>query len=74
MLAALDEPYGDVAIPLRLRTDAGELSFIGTVATFGTPNDVTVDELAIESFFPADAVTAEVLRAAASKPPDAVAA
>jgi hypothetical protein len=35
-----------------------ELSFLGTVATFGTAVDITVSELSIESFFPADAETA----------------
>ena len=50
-------------LPLRLRTDAGELSLFSSVATFGTAVDVTVSELVIESFFPADARTAEVLRA-----------
>jgi transcriptional regulator with XRE-family HTH domain len=55
---------GEVVVPLRIRTDAGELSFFGTVATFGTPMDVTVAELSIESFFPADPQTAEVLRTA----------
>jgi transcriptional regulator with XRE-family HTH domain len=53
---------GDVVIPLRLRHPAGELSFFSTVATFGTPADITVAELAIESFFPADPHTADVLR------------
>jgi transcriptional regulator with XRE-family HTH domain len=55
---------GEVVVPLRIRTDAGELSFFGTVATFGTPMDVTVAELSIESFFPADPQTADALRAA----------
>jgi transcriptional regulator with XRE-family HTH domain len=55
---------GEVVVPLRIRTDAGELSFFGTVATFGTPMDVTVAELSIESFFPADPHTAEALRTA----------
>ena len=54
---------GDVFVPLRLRHTDGELVFFGTVATFGTPLDVTVAELVIESFFPADAHTAEVMRA-----------
>ena len=40
-----------------------ELSFISTVATFGTAVDVTVAELSIEAFFPADAETASALRA-----------
>ncbi len=54
---------GDVVVPLRVRTEAGELSFFGTVATFGTPLDVTVAELSIESFFPANPYTADALRA-----------
>jgi transcriptional regulator with XRE-family HTH domain len=62
---ALDVPApGEVVVPLRLRTEAGELSFFGTIATFGTPLDVTVAELSIESFFPADPATADALRAA----------
>ncbi|MBV9281763.1 MAG: helix-turn-helix transcriptional regulator [Chloroflexi bacterium] len=53
---------GDIAVPLRIRHGGRELAFFGTVATFGTPLDVTVAELSIESFFPADADTAAVLR------------
>lgn len=53
---------GDVVTPLRLHHDEGELAFVSTVATFGTPLDVTVAELSIESFFPADQHTAAVLR------------
>ena len=53
----------DVVTPLRLRHPAGELTFFSTIATFGTPADITVAELAIESFFPADPHTADVLRA-----------
>ncbi len=52
-----------ILMPLRLRgPDGGELSLFGTVATFGTAVEVTTSELSIESFFPADAATAEVLR------------
>lgn len=54
---------GDVAVPLRVRDGARELAFFGTVATFGTPLDITVAELAVEAFFPADAATAEALHA-----------
>ncbi len=43
-----------------------ELAFFSIVASFGTPNDITVDELAIESFFPADEATAAALRAYAA--------
>ncbi|MBK1782884.1 helix-turn-helix domain-containing protein [Prauserella cavernicola] len=53
---------GDFLVPLRFRHDGAELSFFSTVATFGTPLDVTLAELSIESFYPADAATAEVLR------------
>jgi transcriptional regulator with XRE-family HTH domain len=55
---------GAIVVPLRLRSDAGELSFMSTVTTFGTPLDITVAELSIEAFFPADDHTAAVLRAA----------
>ena len=57
-------PAGDVVVPLRLRIPGGELRFFSTVTTFGTPVDITVEELSIESFFPADAATAEYLRRA----------
>ena len=53
---------GDIVVPLRIRHDGEELAFFGTVATFGTPLDITVAELVIESFFPADARTAAFLR------------
>lgn len=54
--------FGGVVVPFRLATEAGILSFISTTTVFGTPVDVTLSELALESFFPADAATAEVLR------------
>jgi transcriptional regulator with XRE-family HTH domain len=55
-------PRGALAVPLVLRHDGRELTFFSTVATFGTAVDVTVAELSIEGFFPADAETAAVLR------------
>ncbi|MDP3896682.1 MAG: helix-turn-helix transcriptional regulator [Mesorhizobium sp.] len=57
--------YSDIAVPLRLRFGAATLCFISTITVFGTPLDVTVSEIAIESFFPADQATAEAMRAAA---------
>jgi transcriptional regulator with XRE-family HTH domain len=54
----------DLVIPLRLQTGMGQLSFFSTTTVFGTANDVTLSELAIESFFPADPATAETLRQA----------
>jgi transcriptional regulator with XRE-family HTH domain len=53
---------GDVVVPLRLRHGEQELSFLSIMASFGTPLDVTVAELAIESFFPADPATGAALR------------
>ncbi len=53
---------GEIVVPLRVRHGAGELTFFSTIATFGTPLDVTLAELSIESFYPADAQTAAVLR------------
>ena len=55
-------PQGAIAVPLVLRHGDRELAFFSTVATFGTPLDVTVSELMIESFFPANPETAAVLR------------
>lgn len=55
-------PLEQIAVPLRLRTDIGVLSFFSTTTVFGTPVDVTLSELAIEAFFPADAQTGEALR------------
>lgn len=54
----------DIALPLRIRHGGDQLSFITTIATFGTPLDITLDELAIESYFPADERTAGLLRQA----------
>ncbi|MDH4985756.1 helix-turn-helix transcriptional regulator [Aminobacter anthyllidis] len=51
-----------IAHPLRLRVGDAVLSFISTITVFGTPLDVTLSELAIESFFPADEETAARLR------------
>ncbi|UXI66816.1 helix-turn-helix domain-containing protein [Tahibacter amnicola] len=51
-----------MVVPFRLRTALGDLSFIGTTTVFGTPMAVTLAEVAIESFFPADAATSNILR------------
>jgi transcriptional regulator with XRE-family HTH domain len=51
-----------IAVPLRLEMAGEVLSFISTITIFGTPLDVTLSELAVESFFAADARTAETLR------------
>jgi hypothetical protein len=54
-----------IAVPLRLNTPAGELSFLTTTMTFGGALDVTVSELTIETYLPADPATAAALRAMA---------
>jgi transcriptional regulator with XRE-family HTH domain len=56
-----EPPGAAIAVPLRLRADGEVLSFLSTMTTFDTAADVTVAELAIESFFPADARTAQRL-------------
>jgi len=55
---AMDE----VAIPIRLATPKGNISFLTTTMIFGRPRDVTVSELAIECLFPTDKASASVLR------------
>lgn len=60
-----DGPDDDFVVPLRMQTDQGELSFLYTVTVFGAPRDVTLDELAIETFFPANEPTREQLAALA---------
>jgi transcriptional regulator with XRE-family HTH domain len=51
----------EIVLPLHLRSDGGRLSFFSTVTTFGTAADVTLAELAVEAFYPADAETAAAL-------------
>ena len=54
--------YAGLAVPLQLRSPAGTLSLLSCTTVFGTPIDVTLSELALETFFPADRVTADILR------------
>lgn len=58
----VDHAAGSVAVPLRLRVGGAELAFLSTTTVFGTPVDVTLSELAIEAFLPADEATAAALR------------
>lgn len=51
-----------IAVPMRLRSEAGELAFYSTTTVFGTPVDITLAELALECFFPADEATAAAMR------------
>ncbi|MFE7591682.1 helix-turn-helix domain-containing protein [Kitasatospora sp. NPDC057512] len=57
--AAYGAPF---ALPMRIRYEGQVLSFLSTIATFNTPLDVTVSELAMETFLPADAETVRFLQ------------
>ena len=54
---ASETDFAGVAVPFQLVTEGGILSFLSTTTVFGTPVDITLSELAMESFFPADALT-----------------
>ena len=58
----------NVAIPFKMRLDGDVLSFFSTTMIFGTPVDITLSELALETFFPADDLTAERMRTMAAEP------
>lgn len=53
--------YAGVVVPLRLRAGNGILNLFSTTTVFGTPVDVTLSELAIEAFYPADDATSDSL-------------
>lgn len=56
----------DVVMRVELVTPIGEVAMFTTLTTFGTPVDITLDELVIELFWPADAASGDVLRALAT--------
>jgi transcriptional regulator with XRE-family HTH domain len=64
--AALPAHEPSIAVPLRVTVQGAELSFLSTIATFGTAVDITLAELAIEAFFPADEATSAYLLNATS--------
>lgn len=66
--------YAGVIVPLRLKAGEGVLTLFSTTTVFGTPVDVTLSELAIEAFFPADAETAQALGDLAKRRQNAAAA
>jgi MmyB-like transcription regulator ligand binding domain len=55
-------PPDNVVIPFKLRFGGDVLSFMSATMIFGTPVDVTLSEMALETFFPADDLTAERMR------------
>ncbi|MCM3882625.1 helix-turn-helix domain-containing protein [Frankia sp. R82] len=65
--AALPVPPPDpasagVVVPLRIRTPFGVMSMFSMIATVGAPADITLSDLAVESFHPLDESTAQILR------------
>lgn len=60
---AAQENADGIAIPIQLTVGGQVLSFLSTTTIFGTPIDVTLSELAIEAFFPANAETAAAMQA-----------
>jgi transcriptional regulator with XRE-family HTH domain len=62
--ASLPAHEPGIVVPLQLDAGGTELSFFSTVSTFGTAVDITLAELAIEAFFPADEATADYVRGA----------
>lgn len=67
---ALNGPHhhdstSSVVVPFRLSTANRTLSFFSTTMVFGTPVDITLSELAIEFFFPADPQTVEYMHSLA---------
>lgn len=65
-----EREYAGVLVPVQFASDDGLLSFFSTTTVFGTPLDITLSELALESFFPADAATGEALRRLAATSAD----
>ncbi|MFC4763447.1 helix-turn-helix domain-containing protein [Dyella koreensis] len=59
---AIEGPGTDIAVPMLLEVGGSVLSMISTTTVFGTPVDITLAELALESFVPADEATAQKLR------------
>ena len=57
-----EREHAGVVVPFQLRTPDGVLAFFSTTTIFGTPLDITLSELALELFFPANAATAEAMR------------
>jgi transcriptional regulator with XRE-family HTH domain len=61
-------PAGDLLLPVHVRRDGIELRLFSTIMTLGTPRDVTLQELRIETFFPADAASEAAWRAVTADP------
>lgn len=66
--AAAEANYAGIAVPMELIVEGRVLRFLSTTTVFGTPMDISLAELAIETFFPADQATADAMRAFAQQP------
>jgi transcriptional regulator with XRE-family HTH domain len=66
-VATANREFAGVVFPLQIVTEGGTLSLFSTTTVFGTPVDITLSELALECFYPADAATAEALRGLAER-------
>jgi transcriptional regulator with XRE-family HTH domain len=64
--APAEVEHAAVVVPIRMRSPAGTLSMFSTTTVFGTAVEVTLSELVLEAFYPADAFTADALRQAAA--------
>jgi len=62
---AADAEAGRLAVPLEVDTSLGRLSFLSATTVFGEPLDVTLEEIALEQLYPANAETERLVRAAA---------
>jgi transcriptional regulator with XRE-family HTH domain len=64
---SLPGEHHGVRMPFQFDTGHGVLNLVSTTTVFGSPVDITLQELALETFFPADETSAEMLRAHAAK-------
>jgi len=68
LMAATEQSRSSPVLPMHFRKNGRDLRLFTTIATLGTPQDITVQELRVESFFPMDEATAELLRSWADAP------
>jgi transcriptional regulator with XRE-family HTH domain len=61
------DPDSNLMVPLQIMTGIGRLSFLNATMVFGTPVDVTLEEIALEKLYPADASTEDAIRRAAAR-------
>jgi transcriptional regulator with XRE-family HTH domain len=64
---SLPGEHHGVLMPFQFHTDHGVLNLVSTTTVFGSPVDITLQELALETFFPADDASADLLRALAAQ-------